>query len=258
MCDVPALCEAWPVALADLETPALCIDLDALEANERAAEALLRKASPTVMARPHVKSHKCPYLGKRQMERTGFTRGLSAATVAEVAAMAEEAGCVDILLTNQVLSKKKLERLADICVQYAPQESTQPKDCSGADPGFKFALRVCVDSEKGLRALSDAGVSRGVVLGAVVEQNVGQGRCGVENAAQVVRLAKLATSDDLAGVRFCGIQGYHGACQHDRSKASRDCTSEQVARTLRETVAALDREGLSCARIVTGGGTGTF
>ena len=50
----------------ELETPAVTVDLDIMEANIRRVQAHLARLG--VANRPHVKTHKIPALGRRQMD----------------------------------------------------------------------------------------------------------------------------------------------------------------------------------------------
>lgn len=69
---------------------------------------------------------------------------------------------------------------------------------------------MCVDNCSNLRKISEVAVAHDVVLGVIVELDVGQNRCGVDTESGLIKLAQLA--DNLPGVQFEGIQ----VCAHGR------------------------------------------
>ncbi|HEV7873222.1 MAG TPA: alanine racemase, partial [Enterovirga sp.] len=94
-------------ALDAIETPALIVDLDALERNIARIAAFARESGLRI--RPHAKSHRCPAIAAKQVAAGAV--GLCAQTVGEAEALVES-GIADVLVTNQVLSPGKLARLA--------------------------------------------------------------------------------------------------------------------------------------------------
>src|SRR5437773_6880859 len=79
----------------DLDTPALCVDLDKLERNIAAMKA---KLAPTgIASRPHAKTHKCPAIAKLQL--AGGSIGVCTAKVSEAEALFE-GGIEPILMTT--------------------------------------------------------------------------------------------------------------------------------------------------------------
>src|SRR5947208_12555551 len=93
------------IALDEVDTPALVLDLDALERN------LLRMADAVkesgVRLRPHAKSHKCAEIARRQIAAGAV--GVCCQKVSEAEALAQ-GGVADILVTNEVVGKQKLAR----------------------------------------------------------------------------------------------------------------------------------------------------
>ena len=82
---------------ADLQTPALLLDLDAFEANVKAMADIVARRGRKL--RPHVKAHKSSRIARRQIEAGAI--GLCCATVREAEAMAA-AGLDGILVTTPV------------------------------------------------------------------------------------------------------------------------------------------------------------
>jgi 3-hydroxy-D-aspartate aldolase len=217
-------------ALDAIETPALIVDLDALERNIARIAAFARESGLRI--RPHAKSHRCPAIAAKQVAAGAV--GLCAQTVGEAEALVES-GIADVLVTNQVLSPGKLARLAALAER------------------AKVAL-IC-DSAEGVAAASRAATQRGVELGALVEIDVGMGRCGVAPGAAARDLASRIA--DAPHLSFRGLQAYHGRAQHLPRQADREAAIAVAAAAVRATLAALDGAGLSC-EIVGGAGTGTF
>lgn len=216
--------------LDQVDTPALIIDLDALEANLDAMAAALAPSGARLRA--HAKTHKSAVIAQMQMARGAV--GVCVQKVAEAEALAW-AGVPDILVTNEIVGAAKLARLAAL----API----------------VRIGVCVDDARQVRALEEAAAAAGVRLDVLVEVDAGMGRCGVAAGPDAVVLAQyIAAAPHL---RFGGLQAYHGGAQHLRSPAARlEATGEAVARA-RRTVEQLRQRGLACA-VVGGAGTGTF
>src|SRR5437868_10470875 len=93
-------------SLWDLDTPALLVDLDRMEANLDRMAARCREAG--VRLRPHTKTHKTPQIARLQVEH-GAT-GLTVAKVGEAEVMAG-AGFDDLFIAYPVLGDQKYERL---------------------------------------------------------------------------------------------------------------------------------------------------
>ncbi|EFJ48715.1 hypothetical protein VOLCADRAFT_90489 [Volvox carteri f. nagariensis] len=146
--------------LADVDTPALLVDLDVVERN---CEKLRRTmaAYPGVAIRPHAKAHKCADLAQLQL-RLLAARGVCCQKVVEAEAMAE-GGITDLLLTNEVVAARKVDRLVGLAA-------------AGARVG------VCFEDPDNLRHLNRAAAARGTTLDVLLELNVGQDRQVVVDA----------------------------------------------------------------------------
>jgi D-serine deaminase-like pyridoxal phosphate-dependent protein len=95
-----------PGALAELDTPTLVVDLDALRRNIEAMAVVARGAG--VRLRPHTKTHKCPEIARMQVEAGAF--GITVAKLGEAEVMAD-AGFDDILVAYPIVGEQKLARL---------------------------------------------------------------------------------------------------------------------------------------------------
>lgn len=214
----------------EIVTPALVLDLAAFERNlgkmqDRADAAGLK-------LRPHGKMHKSPWVAERQLA-WGAT-GICCQKVSEAEAFVRE-GILDVLVSNEVRQPVMLDRLARLA------------------RGAKIAL--CVDDAVGVDAAAEAAFRRDVTLGVLVEVDVGAGRCGVQRPDEAVALARMIREAD--GLRFGGVQAYHGAAQHLPDAAARGAAIAAAAARLRPVLSALEAAGIACP-VVTGAGTGTF
>ncbi len=216
--------------IANIETPALLLDLDAFERNlQRMVEAL--KGSG-MRLRAHAKSHKCPEIALRQVAMGAV--GICCQKVSEAAVFVDD-GIEDVLVTNQIASLAKARRLANLA--------------------HKARIGVLVDDAQQVLWLQQAATDAGVCLDIYVEIDVGSGRCGVAPGEQAVALA-LAV-DRSTSLRFSGLQCYQGAAQHMRQPAHRQAAIAQASEWARMTRDAILAQGVACDRI-TGAGTGTF
>jgi len=214
--------------LAEVDTPALLLDLDRFERNV----ATMAEATRGIRLRPHAKSHKCPEVALRQIAAGAV--GVCCQKVSEAAAMVD-GGVADVLVSNEIVGRAKLERLAALAK--------------------RARVSVCVDDAGNVGALDDAARAAGVRIDTLVEVNVGANRCGVEPGEPALHLARAVSGS--RNLRFAGIHAYHGAAQHLRSVAERSAAIAVAAEKARRTRDLLEDEGLECES-VTGAGTGTF
>jgi D-serine deaminase-like pyridoxal phosphate-dependent protein len=147
------------------------------------------------------------------------------------------AGVLDVLVSNEVMCRRKLARLA----------------ACAATPGAQVGLLV--DDAGNAADVSAAAVAAGVVLRVLVEVDVGQRRCGVEGVKEAVALAVVVAA--LPGLKFGGIQAYNGMAQHVRTDEERAAVVASVATQAAAVRDGLLEAGLGCD-VITGGGTGTF
>ena len=216
--------------LADVDTPALILELDPFERNLRRLHESL--AGVQVAVRPHAKSHKCPQIALRQMALGAV--GVCCQKVSEAEALVE-GGVADVLIANEVVGAAKLRRMVALCTQ--------------------ARIAVCADNAENIDALDRAARAQGVVLDVLVEINVGANRCGVEPGAPAVTLAQQITN--CANLRFGGLQAYQGAAQHVRKVDERRAAIEGAVASVRRTRDLLSEAGIGCPK-VTGAGTGTY
>ena len=183
--DVPAF-PGMPVS--DIQTPCLILDMDSFYYNlKRMAEVI---TPYNVSLRAHAKMHKSVDVARQQITH-GKASGICCQKVSEAEVFAR-AGIPDILITNQVCDRIKIERLASI-----------------ASLGCR--LSVCVDDRANIDALSAEAKKQNVHIHCLVELECGAGRCGVADAEQVTELAvAIDTAEHLI---FDGLQAYQGTIQ---------------------------------------------
>lgn len=227
--DVPALPGTDE---ADIQTPCLVLDLDALERN-------IRKMGEYAKAhgmrhRSHGKMHKSVDVQKLQ-ERLGGAAGVCCQKVSEAEAFAR-GGIRDILVSNEVRDPAKIDRLARL-------------------PKLGARVSVCVDDAANVAELSAAARKHGTALECLVEIDCGARRCGVGTAAAAIEIAKAV--DAAPGLKFTGVQAYQGAMQHLENYQERKTRLDDAIAMTRNVVEALRAAGLK-PEIVTGGGTGSY
>ncbi len=215
----------------ELDTPALCVDLDLLETNLARMQAAVGAAG--IASRPHAKTHKCPEIARMQLDAGAV--GVCAAKVSEAEVMFRN-GIDEILMTTTNVTPTKINRamtLAEAC------------------PGFIQAT----DSMDNARLLSEAATARGLLADVVVDVDPGMGRTGAPPGQPALGLAQLV--DQLPGLRFRGMLSYDGASQHVAGFAARKVRTLAAMAPAAETFAAMRQAGLR-ADIFSGGGTGTY
>lgn len=223
---VPAASVGDPVGAID--TPALVVELDALERNVARMAAFASQHG--LRLRPHAKTHKCAAIAKLQIDAGAV--GVCVQKLAEAEALAA-AGIADLYISNQIVDAAKLARLAALA--------------------GRVRLALAVDSALGAERLAQALHAAGTMVDVFVEVDVGHGRCGVAPTAA----GALAHQVVAHGLRFAGLQAYHGRAQHLRMPAERDTAIRHAVALARAAQASVTSAGLGC-RLVTGAGTGSF
>lgn len=227
--DIPAL---PGMDEADIQTPCLVLDLDALERNIKKMGDYARAHG--MRHRVHGKMHKSVDVAKLQ-ESLGGSCGVCCQKVSEAEVFAR-GGIKDVLVSNQVRDPAKIDRLARM-------------------PKLGARTIVCVDMLDNVTDLSAAAVRHDTQIECLVEIDCGAGRCGVKTTPEVVELAKAI--DAAPGLKFAGIQAYQGAMQHMDSYDDRKAKIDLAVAQVKDAVDTLKVEGIACD-IVGGGGTGSY
>jgi len=215
---------------ADLNTPVLVLDVEALDRNISAMAALV--AAKGVDLRPHAKTHKSVDIAKRQL--ASGARGVCCAKIGEAEVLAD-GGVSGILITSPVAAPQAIRRLAALAARTE-------------------RLMAVVDHPAVAQRLAAALADVGASIDVIIDVDPGIARTGVASAEMAVELARTIAA--LPSLRYRGVQYYCGSQQHIEDYDER--RSAIVARTdyLTSVIAALTDAGFAPG-IVTGSGTGT-
>ena len=215
----------------ELDTPALCVDLDALEANLATLQQTVVRNG--IASRPHAKTHKCPAIARLQIENGSV--GICTAKVGEAVAMYEH-GIDEILMTTINATLFKITRAMNL-----------RRQCSG--------FIQATDTPGNARDLSAAAEALGIVADVVVDIDSGGHRTGVTPGQPALELAQLV--DQLPGLRLQGMLCYDGGSQHVKGFDTRRARTLERLVPATETYDLMQRSGLNTG-IFSGGGTGTY
>lgn len=217
--------------VTEAPTPALVLDLEMFESNLSRMAEVCRERNRA--CRPHGKAHKSSLIGKKQISMGAV--GICAGKLGE-AEVFVAGGIHDILITTEVVGKRKIERLMRLAKQ-APD------------------LKVVADSQENVVELAAAARAAGLRLAVLVDVNIGQNRTGVETADIA---AKLAQTIALApSLRFAGVQAYGGTNMHVVGFENRYVASMRALERAMEARAAIEKAGVA-VEIMSVGGTGTY
>jgi D-serine deaminase-like pyridoxal phosphate-dependent protein len=216
--------------MTDLDTPALIVDLDILEANIERMAGTFREYG--VGWRPHTKAIKIPALAHKLL--AAGAHGVTVAKLSEAEVMAA-AGITDILITGPVVGPKKCARLACLA-KYA-------------DP------IAVVDSVDHVDMLDRAGREHGVQIRAVVEVDIGLQRVGTQPGEPTVTLARELGRRE--GVRFVGLMAWEGHAIRVTPEEEKVRLIDAAVGSLLDTARQCRDAGLT-VDIVSCGGTGTY
>jgi D-serine deaminase-like pyridoxal phosphate-dependent protein len=214
----------------ELDTPALIVDLDVLDANISVMTGLL--AETGVSWRPHAKAHKSPAVAHRLLAAGAI--GITCAKLAEAEVYAAS-GIRDILIANQVVGPLKARRLAELATE--------------------IDIMSAVDSIEGATFLSEAAVTAGSQPRVLIEVDTGMARGGVTPGEPTVELAKQIVQ--LPNLRFAGIMSWEGHVLSIEDGSSREAAIRTAVGDLLTTADAIRAAGIP-VEIVSCGGTGTI
>ena len=216
--------------LEDLDTPLLWVDLDQLEANIAELATCFREAG--VGWRPHFKGLKVPPVARQALAAGAI--GITCAKLGEAEVLAA-AGVTDILVANQVVGRRKIERLVALRER--------------AD------VKVAVDDPDNVREIGRAAAARGLRVGVVVEVDVGMGRAGVAPGEAALELSRLAAA--TAGLTYQGLMGWEGHAVGIQDPAQKQQAVRKALGALGESAERCRAAGLSVS-IVSGGGSSDY
>jgi 3-hydroxy-D-aspartate aldolase len=217
--------------IADLDTPCLMVDLDALEHNYD----LIAKTyeDSECKMRTHTKNLKSPLLAHMQIRAGGTVGGICTAKVAEAEVMVE-GGIDDILIPNQIVTRDKIVRLCTLAK--------------------RATIMVAADNADNIRELSEIAVEQGVKIGVVVEVDTQMHRAGIRDTKTGVDLARVAT--DAPGIDFRGVM-CHQAAVGSPDRETRFIEGRRMIQTALDVRDAIVADGMP-VEVVSAGETWTY
>src|SRR5580704_4783875 len=209
-----------------IETPALLVDLPAMERNLARMASYFEKG-PTRL-RPHYKNHKCPEFARRQLAAGAV--GITCATLSEADALVRN-GIGPVLIANEIAGELKIRRFVELAK--------------------KADMTVAVDNADTVEALAAAARNSEAPVNVVIDIDVGQGRCGVCPGEPALALARRVVE---AGLRFRGVMGYEGRMQPGPERAPSAQAGMEKLVASKNLIAS---HGIP-VEIATAGGTSTY
>ncbi|HEY3279061.1 MAG TPA: alanine racemase [Gemmatimonadales bacterium] len=207
--------------MIDVETPALLLHLDVVERN--LAHMAERARRLGVSLRPHIKTHKCPELGRRQLAHGA--PGVTVSTLFEAEAFAR-AGFEDLTWAF-------------------PLDPTHIAHVRRITDGRGVTLRVVVDDLETAKALEGTG------LHAWLKVDCGYHRAGVDPSSPYA----LDVARELGrerGLTFDGILSHSGHAYRTRNKAEAAQVAEQERQVMVWFAELLRKDGLPVRGISVG------
>ncbi|MEQ9220388.1 MAG: DSD1 family PLP-dependent enzyme [Cyclobacteriaceae bacterium] len=214
----------------DLDSPALCVDLDKMLQNIKTVHTNLQGTG--VGVRPHIKTHKCPAIAKMQIAAGAV--GVCAAKISESEVMLTN-GINDVLMTGVNVTVPKIEKAMALRKKYN---------------GFIQAI----DNPQNAQDLQDAAKAAGIIADVVVDIDVIK-RSGVIAGKPALALAQMV--DKMPNLRFRGILAYDGGVQHVKGFQNRKTKTIKNFEPVVATYEKMKASGLNM-EIFSGGGTGTY
>ena len=186
--------------------------------------------------RPHAKMHKCAAIARLQIAAGAV--GVCVQKTSEAEALAD-AGIDDIYISNEVIAPQQARprRRAGAAASGWPSPSIRPRASIGWRRRCARPRRASTCSSRSTSARA-AAARRRAAAGALAHRVVSH-------------------APPEGGLRFAGLQAYHGGAQHRRGAAEREAASQHAAAQARAAQASITASGIACP-LVTGGGTGTF
>ena len=214
--------------IRDLDTPALLVDLDRVEANLSRMATLVREGGKTL--RPHTKTHKTPEIARMQLRQGAV--GLTVAKLGEAETLAD-AGFDDIFIANQVVGATKIERLLSLLK--------------------RATLRAGVDSREVAEPIGDAAKALGMRVPMMIEVDTGLGRAGVRSEDEALALGAFVHGHP--GLTLLGIFAHEGHLYPQEGRAEASAKSMASMRSIQEKFGG---SGLPCEVVSVGSTPGSL
>jgi len=211
--------------LAELDTPALLVDLDVLEANLAEMAAVAGRAG--VRLRPHTKTHKSPEIARMQLQ--AGAAGITCAKLGEAEVMAD-AGLDDLLIAYPLVGEHKLRRLRDLLE--------------------RSRVRVSLDSVEVAEGIGRVGRALGGDVEVLVEVDTGLHRLGRPPGPPTAELVGFVAR--VPGVQVVGLLTHAGHAYRARTPDELRRLAEREVLDLVETAALCRRQGIDLPEVSVG------
>jgi len=216
-------------AVAQLETPALLVDLEAMEQNLQTMAEFFRKQSAKL--RPHFKNHRVIDLALRQLDNGAI--GITCARLWQAEKLVS-AGIKNVLIANELAGESPLRRFVELS-NHAP-------------------VLIAVDNEAVVNDMARLARNQRTQVSVVVDLDLGLKRCGVTSAEAAVLLARTVVQQ---GLKFAGIMGYEGHLQPLPPGPEKEEGVREAMQRLIVTKQQMEATGIP-VNVVSCGGTGDY
>src|ERR1043166_5145481 len=174
--------DANKLTKADIETPALLVDLDVMERNLDTMTRFFCNRSAKL--RPHFKNHRVLELAARQMERGAI--GITCARLWQAERLASF-GIRDILIANEIAGESPIDRFVELSLE--------------------VPVLVAVDHPKVVADMARLARNRKTEVNVLVDVDLGLKRCGTAPGEPAAALARPGVE---SGLKSRGLMGYEG------------------------------------------------
>lgn len=216
---------AQKVPYSSIDTPAVLLDLDQLEANIK--EMVRLAADAGVKLRPHIKFHECADIAKMQLESGAC--GVEVGNVDQAEAMAAE-GINDIMIAHPFYGEQKFEKLKGFINK----------------PGLK--LSVVVDMVEQAASLSQIGQAVGMKVPVLMKIDTGVNRYGALPGKPALELAKKL--GELPGIVLAGIYAHESQAVPTDEGVAR--VALEVGSITADMARMLRKEGFTITEVTVG------
>ena len=217
------------LAMADIETPALLVDLDVMERNlETMARFFCNRPAKL---RPHFKNHRVLELAARQMEHGAI--GITCARLWQAERLAGF-GIRDILIANEIAGETPFGRFVEL--------------------SREVPVLVAVDNTRVVADMARLARNRKAEVNVLVDVDLGLKRCGMPPGEPAAALAKMVVE---SGLKFRGLMGYEGHLQPLPPGAEKERAVTEAMQSLARTKKMIESSGIPVG-IVSCGGTGDY
>ncbi len=221
--------DATQLKKADIETPALLVDLDIMEQNLDTMTRFF--CNRPAKLRPHFKNHRVLELAARQMERGAI--GITCARLWQAERLASF-GIRDILIANEIAGESPIDRFVEL--------------------SREVPVLVAVDNPKVVADMARLARNRKTEVNVLVDVDLGLKRCGMPPGEPAAALARTVVE---SGLKFRGLMGYEGHLQPLLPGPDKERVVTEAMQALARTRALIESAGVPVG-IVSCGGTGDY